>query len=63
MARKIGDRQSECTALWNMSLALDDLGDRKEALKLAEASLKTREEIEDPFVPTVRNQLEEWREA
>jgi len=46
-----------------MSLALDDLGDRKEAIKLAEASLNIREEIEDPFVPTVRKQFEEWREA
>ncbi len=44
-----------------MSGALDNLGDRKEAIKLAEASLKIREEIEDPFAPTIREQLEEWR--
>jgi len=46
-----------------MSLTSDKLGDRKEAVKLAEASLKIMEEIEDPFAPKVRKKLEEWRKA
>jgi tetratricopeptide (TPR) repeat protein len=63
IARETGDRQGECNALWNMSLTLRKLGDHKEAIKLAEASLKIHEEIEDPFAPTVRKKLEEWRKA
>jgi tetratricopeptide (TPR) repeat protein len=63
IAREIGDRQVEGIVLWNMSLSLDKLGDRKEAIKLAGASLKIREEIEDPFAPTVRKTLEEWRKG
>jgi len=44
-------------------LTIDALGDRKEAIKLAEASLKIKEEIEDPSALKVRKQLEEWRKA
>ena len=46
-----------------MSLALDALGDRKKAIELAEASLKIRQQIEDPNAAKVRGQLEEWRNA
>ncbi len=62
IANEMGDRYSECNSLWNMSLALDALGDRKEAVKLAEASLRIHEEIED-LAPKVRKQLEEWRKS
>ena len=63
IARAIGDRQREGYTFWNMSLTIDALGDRKEAIKLAEASLKIKEEIEDPSALKVRKQLEEWRKA
>ena len=63
IAREIGDRFGERSTLWNMSLVLDKLGDREGAIKLAEASLKIREEIEDRSAPKVRKQLEEWRKA
>ena len=63
ITREIGDRLGESAALWNMSLTFGKLCDRKEAIRLAEASLKMKEEIEDPFAPKVRKQLEEWRNS
>ena len=61
IAREIGDRRGEGIALWNMALALEELGDRAQAIACAEASLKIREEIEDPFAPQVRAKLAAWR--
>ncbi len=52
--REIGDRRGEGTDLWNLSLALDKLGDRAQAIALAEAALKIREQIEDPRADKVR---------
>ncbi len=60
--REIGDRRGEGTVLWNMSLALEQLGQRTRAIEYAERSLMIHEQIEDPFAPTVRDQLAEWRE-
>ncbi|MFY9645456.1 MAG: tetratricopeptide repeat protein, partial [Terriglobales bacterium] len=61
MTREIGYRSGEGNALFNMSLALDKLGDRKKAIEHAEAALRIFEEIEAPWVPKIRKQLEEWR--
>ena len=61
IARVIGDRRSEGGALWNLSLALDQPGQRAEAIARAAAALKIHEEIEDPNTPKVRRQLAEWR--
>jgi len=44
-----------------MSLALDELGDRKNASAHAEAALKIYEQIEDPLAEKVRKQLDIWR--
>ena len=62
-ARKIGDRRSEGIDLWNMSSALDQLGERAQAIANAEAALKIFEQIEDPNAAKVRKQLAEWRKA
>lgn len=44
-----------------MSLALDKLGERAQAIDCAEAALKIREQIEDPNAPKVRAKLKAWR--
>ena len=59
--REIGDRRGEGADLWNMSLALDKLGQRREAIEYAEAALKIKEQIEDPRADKVRSQLEKWK--
>ncbi len=63
IAREIGDRRGEANALWNMSLALDNLGDRTQAIEHAEAALKIYEQIEDPNAGKVRAQIEEWKKG
>ncbi len=60
ISSEIGDRDNEGTASWNMSLALDRLGERKKAIEYAKAALKILEEIKDPRVEKVRLKLEEW---
>ena len=59
--REIGDRRGEGTDLWNMSLALDQLGKRAQAIQHAEQALTIREAIEDPRAAKVREKLTEWR--
>jgi len=61
-AREIGDRRGEGHALWNMSLALEGLGERGQAIQYAEQALIIREQIEDPNAAQVRTQLATWRE-
>ena len=62
IAREIGDRRGEGNALWNMSLALDQLGERAQAIQHAEQALIIREQIEDPNAAKVRAKLATWRE-
>lgn len=59
--REIGDRRGEGNALWKLSQVRDPLGDRDQAIALAEASLKIFQEIKDPNVGKVREQLAKWR--
>ena len=40
IAREIGDRRGEGNALWNMSLVLDQLGERAQAIPHAEQALR-----------------------
>jgi tetratricopeptide (TPR) repeat protein len=61
IAREVGNRQGEGDALWNLSLTLDKLGDRDQAIAQAEAALTIRGQIEDPKVNEVQKQLAEWR--
>ena len=60
--REIGDRRGEGDDLWNMSLALDQLGERAQAIQHAEQALTIYEQIEDPNAAEVRAQLAAWRE-
>ena len=60
--REIGDRRGEGTDLWNLSLALHQLGERSQAIQHAEQALLIREQIEDPRAAKVRAQLTAWRE-
>jgi hypothetical protein len=62
IVREIGDAKGEGNALWNMSLALDQLGARSQAIQYAEQALIIREQIEDPNAATIRAQLGAWRE-
>jgi len=57
----LGDRRGEGADLWNMSLAMNGLGQHQKAIELAEAALKVFEEIEDPRAVKVRSALEEWK--
>jgi len=60
--REIGDRRGQGTDLWNMSLALDQLGERAQAIQHAEQALIIYEQIENPTAVQVREQLAKWRE-
>ncbi|HEX6011811.1 MAG TPA: tetratricopeptide repeat protein [Geminicoccaceae bacterium] len=59
IAREIGDRGGENTALWNLALALEKEGDRERAIEHARASLAIYREMEDPFAPTIEAWLRE----
>ena len=58
LARRVGDRQGAGNAAWN--LALDELGRRAEAVKLARQALLVREAIADRRTEKVRQRLREW---
>jgi len=60
--RELGDQRGEARTLWNMSLALNRLGNRADAIQHAEQSLTIREQIEDPGTEHVRARLAVWRE-
>ena len=62
IAREIGDGDGEANALWNMSLSLEKLGQRAEAVDHARSALKIYEQIESPCVEMVRQTLAEWQE-
>jgi hypothetical protein len=57
----MGDRQGTAETLWNLSMALDQLGARARAIECAEAALRIREELEDPRADRIRRQLAKWR--
>jgi len=63
IAQEIGDRRGEGNALWNMSLSLDKLGERAQAITCAEQALMIYEQIEDPHAARMRAQLAKWRTA
>jgi tetratricopeptide (TPR) repeat protein len=63
IARETGDRRGEGSALFNMSLALDKLGEHAQAIAHADAALKIFEQIEDPNADKVHKKLAEWRKA
>ena len=44
-----------------MALALDELGEREQAIAHAEAALKIFKAIEEPHTEMVRKQLAEWK--
>lgn len=60
--REIDDRRGKGIALWNMSLALDPLGECVQAIQHAEHALAILEQIEDPNAAKVRAKLADWRE-
>jgi len=59
---EMGYRRGEGIGLWNMSLTLDQLGERAQAIRYAERALTIFEQIEDPNAAQVRAQLAAWRE-
>ncbi len=60
ISRQIGDRRGEGYALWNLSLALDKLGERIKAIAHAETALKIFAQIEHHAAEKVRYQLALW---
>jgi tetratricopeptide (TPR) repeat protein len=61
IAREIGDRRGEATALLNLAAELIKTGERDRALAMAQTALSTFEATDDPWLPQVRRQLEQWR--
>jgi hypothetical protein len=43
-----------------MSLALDQLGNRTQAIECAKSALKIQEDIEDPYREKIKRKLQEW---
>src|SRR5262249_32765374 len=57
---EIGDKRGVGTALFNIALVLDDLGEPAQAIASAQAALQIFEQIESPNVEKVRRWLGEW---
>jgi tetratricopeptide (TPR) repeat protein len=64
-ARKVfaacGNRHGESSALRNLSLAYDGVGDRERAIAYAETTLTLFEQMGSPGAAKVRKTLEEWQ--
>jgi hypothetical protein len=60
IARKIGDRSGEGSALWNTALALDALAERAQAIASAEDALVIFEGLDSPESESVRTKIAEW---
>ena len=60
--RETGDRRGEGIVLWNMSLELNELGERAQAIQHGEQALTIFEQIENPDIAQVREELATWRE-
>lgn len=60
--RESDDQQGEGDILWNMSLTLDELGQRAQAIVRAQDALEIYEQLRDTGAESVRKQLVEWRE-
>ena len=60
--REIGNHRGEAADLWNMSLALNGLGERAQAIQHAEQALTVYDQIESPHAEQVRARLAEWHE-
>jgi tetratricopeptide (TPR) repeat protein len=63
IARKIEYRKGEGEVLFYLSLSLDKLDQRKQAIHQAEDALKIFERIESPLAEKVRPKLAEWKET
>lgn len=59
--REIGNRHGEGAALFNISQALDKIGDFTNARSQAEAALTILEQIDDPNAVKVSEQMAKWR--
>ena len=46
-------------ALWNLALALEEEGNREQAIERVQASLLIHRKIEDPFTPKIEAWLRE----
>jgi hypothetical protein len=62
IVREIGDRLGEGNALCNMSLALDQMRERTQAIHHGEQALTIFDHIEDPNAAQMRAELATWRE-
>ena len=63
IAREIGDRRGEGTALFNSALALDQLGERGEVTERVKTALVIYEQIgAKHLVENARAKLAEWQD-
>jgi tetratricopeptide (TPR) repeat protein len=61
IAREFGERKREGAFLFNLSLSLNKLGQRAEAIESAKSALEIFEQIESPNAEMVRRALAEWQ--
>jgi tetratricopeptide (TPR) repeat protein len=61
IARQISNSSAEADALFNMSLALDKMDDRAQAISLTERALNIYEQVESRKISRVRDQLTQWK--
>ncbi len=61
ISRETGDCRSEGNHLFNMSVSLEKLGQRDEAVDLAKTALEIYEQIGIPSAEQVRQQLVKWQ--
>jgi hypothetical protein len=59
---EIDDRRGQASVLFNMCLALDQLGQTAGAIEHAKASLKILQQLASPYAGRVQVQLSEWTE-
>ena len=59
---RLATAEAKALMLWNMSLALDQLGEHTQAIQHAEQALTIFDQIEDPNAAKVRAKLAAWRE-
>ena len=59
IARELGDRFNEGNSLYNMGIALYDVGEKENAMILVKQALAIYEAIKSPYVQTARDLLKE----
>ncbi|MBO0798193.1 MAG: hypothetical protein J2P31_05170, partial [Blastocatellia bacterium] len=60
LTSELGDIRGQSKSLYQLALALDKYGDRRQAVAQARTALELFEAAQDPSAELVRKQLAEW---